>query len=172
MLRGRFTPLPPIFVRPAASSAGWLAVLAILLGASLGPSPVRAFDQVDGWERAGAPSPPGRGERGETARSPVGIGLPLALRMRFRTSRVWGFVAPDAIDERRVGSLQSSLVFDHNLSSLHPRELAFEGHLQITRQLRQGLELGMAWSSRSAFSSGVGIDLDRHFIGFVFRFVR
>ncbi len=92
--------------------------------------------------------------------------------MGFRTSRVWGFVAPDAIDERRVGSLQSSLIFDSSLNSLHPRDLALEGHLQITRQLGQGFELGMAWSSRSAFSSGIGIDLDRHFIGCVLRLVR
>lgn len=167
MLRGQSP--PPLFVRPAASAAGWLAALVILLGASLGASSVRAFDQLDRWERAGVPSSL---ESRKAARSPVGFGLPLDLQMRFRTSRVWGFVAPDAIDERRVGSLQSSLIFDHNLSSLYPRDLAVEGHLQITRHLGQGFELGMAWSSRSALSSGVGIELDRHFIGCVLRFVR
>jgi hypothetical protein len=156
-------------VRPAAPAAGWLAALAILLGASLGASSARAFDQRDRWERPGGPTSL---ERREAARSPVGIQLPLALQMRFRTSRVWGFVAPDAIDERRVRSLQSSLIFDHSLNALHPRDLAVEGHLQITRRLGQGFELGMAWSSRSAFSSGVGIELDRHFIGCVLRLVR
>lgn len=170
MLRGRSTPPPPIFVRTTPSAAGWLAGLAILVGFALGPPSARAFDQLGRWERIGASS---LLERRTVPRSPVEIGLPLGFDMRFRTSRVWGFVAPDAIDERRVGSLQSSLIFDSSLNSFHPRDLAVEGHLQIMRRLGQGFELGMAWSSRSALSSGGGVlDLDRHFIGGVLRLVR
>jgi len=169
MLRGRSTPLPPIFRRPATALVRWRAALVILLGVALGPSSAGAFDQLDRWAQAGASSTV-EGRETAAPRSPVGIGLPFAFQMRFRTSRVWGFVAPDAIDERRVRSLQSSLIFDHNVNSLHRQDLAVEGHLQITRHLGQGFELGMAWSSRSAFSSG--IDLDRHFIGCVLRLVR
>jgi len=170
MLRGRSTPHAPIFARLAVSAAaGWLTGLVILTGTSLGPSPARAFDQIDRGDRSSAPA---LLESRTVPPSTVEIGLPLAFQMRFRTTRVWGHVAPDAIDDRRVAGLQSSLIFDPDLNSLHPRELAVEGHLQITRHLGQGFELGLAWSSRSALSSGVGIELDRHFIGGVLRLVR
>lgn len=140
------------------------------LAAALGAAPAAAFDRFEESEAIATPSD--ASARGWAPRSLVDIALPMALRMRVRGSRAWGLVTPDELDLRSLDGFRSDMRFDRDLISLHGQPLAMESHVQITHGLGGGVELGVAWSSRSQLSRSVDLDLDRHFVGCVLRFTR
>ncbi|HKK50848.1 MAG TPA: hypothetical protein VKA74_04640 [Myxococcota bacterium] len=101
-------------------------------------------------------------------RSIVDVELPWALRVRVRGARAQGLIAP--LESRRRDRRIAGSASDPALHRGRP--FAIEGHVLLTHGLGRGLEMGVAWSSRSRLSESVGIDLDRHFVGAVFRLER